>query len=82
MLLATPFPALDNAEEALLQASQIPLPQTDREATASPHAHKWHASDMTELSQVIDKGVLTPVEKKDIPSAASVVPCKINGADS
>ena len=38
----TPFP--DNAEEALLQASQAPLPQTDREAAASPYAHKWHAS--------------------------------------
>ena len=32
---------------------------------------------MTELSQVIDKGVLTPVQKKDIPSTASIVPCKM-----
>ena len=52
---ATPFP--DDAEEALLQASKILLPQTDREAAVSPYAHKWHASDMTELGQVIDKGV-------------------------
>ena len=55
----TPFP--DNAEEALLRASQIPLPQTDREAAASQYAHKWNASDRTEINQVIDKGVLTPV---------------------
>ena len=71
----TPFP--DNAEEALWQVSQIRVPRTDSEAAAAPQAAKWNASDMAELSQIIDSGVLTPVDKKYIPPNASVVPCKM-----
>ena len=73
--VVTPFP--DNAAEALLRATEIPAPQTDKEAATSLYASKWQASDAAEISQVIDKGVLTPVNKSDIPANASVVPCKM-----
>ena len=73
--VVTQFP--DNAAEALLRASDIPAPQTDKQAATSQYASKWQASDAAEISQVIDKGVLTPVNKSDIPANASVVPCKM-----